>query len=80
MGTGMSTPISVCLFYLEQEVYSPGLRVDNDSRRYFDDALHYLRRHSHHGLSSDDLRALVAAAQRRNRLNDLDEAVLQHGA
>lgn len=74
----MSTPIGVCLYYLEQEIYTPGLQAGNDN--YFNQVLAYVRDHGPGGLSSPEMRVLVAAAKRRNSLNELDEAVLPHGA
>lgn len=71
------TPVADCLYYLEQEVYTPQLTADNNRHRYFDRVLAYVQAHGHRGLGPPELRALVAAAQRRNRLDELDDAVIQ---
>jgi hypothetical protein len=73
----MSTPISVALYYLEQEIYCPGLRVQNNLRGYLNQALDYIRQNGHKQLGNPELRVLVAAAQRRDRLAELDDVIIE---
>lgn len=43
----------------------------------FDQTLARIRRQGHGGLTDDQLRAIISAAEARGRLDELDEAVIQ---
>lgn len=68
----MTEPFEVCLYYLEQEEYSPGLRAD----KYFAQVLEHIRHHGHHQLTAEEARVIMAAADRRGKIDDLEEAII----
>ena len=65
-------PLGECLYYLVREMGALGVRAIDV---YFDDALAGLKEPGRPNLRRIEIRALVYAARRRNRLSELDEVM-----
>ena len=74
-GNVMTTrqPLPVCLYWLVQEHYNPG--PYHLHQTYFDDALYHLGQDTRAHVGNMEMAALISAAQRRDRLAQLDAVI-----
>jgi hypothetical protein len=68
------TPLDECLYYLVREDFNAA-RGGREKDIYFNDALRHISEKGLAGLRVVEVDALVNAARRRGRLDDLDKAV-----